>query len=760
MAEDQWAAFRTSPPATASTQGPWTKYAAPAAAGSDPWAALRTAPPQVTPPAAGPWAKYAASAPASDYVQPAPPPGEIIHGKDRSYISDHPEINTTRPADDPTGRDTAITMGALKQRGDNADSIVDNILRKEAPLGHGYTFGGADELTSLIVGGANKLMGGNFKDSFDSAQELQRQELGRQRQEHPIVSAATEIAGGLGSGISLAKNGVTIVGNMAYDGVRNILPRLAAGAVEGGTYAGLAGLFGADGGISERVDQAGRNLPLGMLVGSAAVPLTDIASAIAGRVAPLFTRDPEERGNTLMMRSMLQDEQTPEQIASAVEAAQAAGQNEYRAVDAAGRNSQRLAAMAAKTPGAARNAIVEDLAGRQEGQAGRMRTIVTDALGQGDNAFQTEQSIIARRQAAAQPRYDAAYANPPPQGQFYTDMLGRQSVREALPVLERTAAERQMPITDLFTEVPSPTPQTREVPTGLVDAAGNPMTRTETVNSNVRIPTARGWDFIKRELDARVNHLYASGDTTAAEAVKETRNALREQLATDVPGYREALANYSDNSAALEAVQTGRDLITAGNADEARAAYGALNEGQRDLAKTGAAREITQKIDKADLGRDRTRIFNTPDMQGRMDTLVEDPVVRALFGDRLGREQDMARAGRAITGGSSTYENMADGAAVSDAGSAIIALMTGHPIRAAGMLGGRLLNAAARTATGMNDEVAGRISDYLMSADPQQIRSIADLFTRAQTQARAPRIAPAVISAGANAPRSGSGDKR
>ncbi|TBB25197.1 hypothetical protein ELH51_27335 [Rhizobium ruizarguesonis] len=754
MAEDQWAAFRTAP-ATAATQGPWTKYAAPAAAGNDPWAAFRAAPP----PAEGPWAKYATPAP-STYVQPEPPPGEIIHGKDRSYISDHPEINTTRPADDPTGRDTAVTMGALKTRGDNADSIVDNILRKEAPLGHGYTFGLSDEIVSSIVGGANKLMGGDFSDSFDSAQELQRQEMARQREEHPIGSAVTEIAGGVGSGISLAKNGVTLVGRMANNGIRNIIPRMLAGGAEGAGYAGISGLFGADGGIRNRVDQAVENLPVGAVLGAAAVPATDLVRAIFGRVAPIFNRDPAERGDTLMARRLMQDRQTPETLATAVEDAQAAGQNEYRAVDAAGRNSQRLVAMAAKTPGEARNGIVEDLAGRQEGQAGRVRTMVTDALGQGDNAFQTEQSIIARRQAAAQPRYDAAYANPPPQGDFYTDMLGRQSVREALPVLERTAAERQMPITDLFTEVPNPTPQTREVPTGLVDAAGNPMTRTETVNSTVRIPTARGWDFVKRELDARVNQLYNSGDTTAAEAIKETRNALREQLANDVPGYREALANYSDNSAAHEAVQTGRDLVTAGNADEARAAYGALNEGQRDLAKTGAARELTQKIDKPDFGNDRTRIFNTPDMQGRMDTLVEDPVVRALFGDRLGREQDMSRAARTITGGSSTYENFADGEAVSDAGGAIIALMTGHPIRAASMFGGRALNTFTRAATGMNDEVAGRIGDYLMSADPAHIRSLADLFGRVQNQAYAPSIAPAVISAGANAPRSGNGEKR
>jgi len=729
--------------------GPWERYVTSEASGT---------------PSAGPWAKYTApapvAAPASGYVQPEPPPGEIIHGKDRSYISDHPEINTTRPTDDPTGRDTAVTMDALRQRGENADSIVDNVLRKEAPLGQGYTFGLADELVSAIVGGANKVMGGDFSDSFSRAQELQRQERDRQREEHPIGTVATEILGGLGSGISLAKNGVTLVGRMANEGVRNLVPRAAAGAVEGATYGGISGLFGADGGIKERVGQAVDNLPLGAVLGAAAVPATDLVRAIFGRVAPIFTRNAEDRGDELLVRRMVQDDQSPEALATAVEAARTAGQGEYRAVDAAGRNSQRLAAMAAKTPGSARNDIVQTLGDRQEGQAGRVRTMVTDALGQADNAFQTEQDIIARRAANAEPAYERAFANPPPQGDFYTDMLGRQSIQEALPGVERIAAERQLPITDMFAEIPNPVPQTRVVPTGLVDPAGNPITRTETVNSTIRVPTARGWDAIKRELDARVNQLYRAGDTTAAEAIKETRNALRTALSTDVPGYREALGNFSDNSAALEAIDAGRNMVTAGNADEARAAFNQLEGGSQDLARVGAARELTAKIDKGDFGRDRTRIFNTPDMEGRMQTLAQDPVAEALFRERIGREQDMVRAGRAVTGGSSTYENFADGDSVNNAGGVLAALLSGQPLRAIGLAGGQAIGAISRAASGMNEDVANRVSNYLMSADPEQIRSLADLFRQAQTQAYAPSIAPAVISAGANAPRSGSGDKR
>jgi hypothetical protein len=652
-------------------------------------------------------------------------------------------------------------MNALKLRGQNADSSLDSALRAEAPLGQGYTLGAADELVSAIVGGANALQGKNFKDGFDQSQEIQRQELARQREEHPIASVATEVAGGLSSGISLARNGVTAVGRMANNGVRNLVPRMLVGAGEGAAYGGVAGFAGADGDIGDRTDQAVSNLPAAAVLGAGAVPAVDLIGAIVGHGAGILRSfsNPAGRADDLLVQRMAQDRQTPEQLAAAVEAAQTAGQGEYRAVDAAGRNTQRLGAMAAKTPGPARDAIADTLSARQEGQAGRMRSHVTDALGQSDNAFQTEQQIIARRAENAGPLYDRAYANPPPHGQFYTDMLNRQSVREAIPALERTAAERQIPITDMFAEIPNPNPQTRQIPSGVLGPDGNPVMRTEVVDPTIRVPTARGWDFLKKELDARVNQLYTSQDTTAATAVRETRDALREQLANDVPGYREALDNYSDNSAALDAVQAGRDLVTAGNADEARAAYGALTDGQRDLANVGAARELTQKIDRADIGRDRTRIFNTPDMQHRMETLVEDPVMRALFRDRLGRERDMVTAGRTMTGGSNTVENIADGQALNDSGSALVALLSGHPIRAATMFGGRALNGITRAATGMNEDVAQRVGQYLLSADPAQIRSLADLFTQTQQSASAPSIAPAVISAGANAPRSGNGQR-
>lgn len=704
--------------------GPWERYQKPAAA-------------------AGPWDRYrqaapVAAAPAAEFVAPPPPPGAIIHGTDRSYAADDPSTYVDRSTSDistpEAGRRSAIEMQALQAR-DQTKGLAADVARPVVPFTQGTTMNFGDELISAIFGGSKALTGGDFRDSYDYAQEFQRQEKQKQVDAHPIISALSEIAGGIGTGISAARGGLTLTGRMASEGLANLLPRTVAGAVEGAGWAGLAGFGGADGGVENPARQAAANLPVGAVVGGLAPGLGDLLSGGARmlRNAYVGMRNPELRGDELVVRGMMRDQTNPNEAAAALDDAAKAGQPDYRYVDAAGKNTQRLGAMASKTPGEFRNTSAETLAARQQGQGTRIGDYVDQALGaSGPDAYATEQGIAASRKAAAQPLYQEAYKAPAPAGQFYDDMLNRQSVKEALGDVRATAAERQAPITDMFTEMPNP-------------EGGDP----------IQVPTVRGWDQIKRALDAKVNQLYKAGDTTRAEAVKETRNALREQLAADVPKYGEALKRYSDDTSALEAIGVGRDVVNARNSDAARAAYRAVPDGQKDLSRIGAAREIGVKLENSRAGQDKTLTFDTPAMAKKLDELISDPETRALLTERLNRERDMVRAGRALTGGSNTFENLADGTDVGNTGGALAALFSGHPLRAAGLLGGQALGAVTRAASGMNEETAKRVGEYLMSADPAQIRGLADLFAEMQNAATRPSMAPSAASAGVAAPRTG-----
>ena len=669
---------------------------------------------------------------AADYVQPAPPPGEIIHDVGRSYISDRPEISAQRPADGDD-RGAALVLEALKARGATADGPAAYLTRKGQPFTQGQSLGFGDELISAIVGGVDAARGGDFRGSYDRAQEFQRQELERQREESPLTSVGLEMAGGLATGGALASRGATIVGRMANRGMSNLAARTGAGAAEGALYGGASGFGSAEGSASERARAAADDALFGAAFGTAAVPAVDAVMASGGRYignAISALRRPEQRADDILIDAIMRDQTTPTRMADDIIAAITAGQPEFAAVDAAGRNVQRAGAMAAKTPGPFREQAATTLAARQQGQGDRIGGFVDDAIGDGSAAYGTERALLASRRAAAEPLYAEAYRASPPRGPAYDEMLNRQSVRDAVRSAERTAAERQIPVSDLFVDIPNPNARTvaRDVPSNVLGADGRPIVRTEreTVGATVRVPTMRGWDFIKRELDGRVNQLYAAGDTTAAEAVKETRNALRSQLATDNEAYGRALARYADDSAGLEAIQTGRNLANARNADEARAAFDGLNEGQRGLARTGAAREFGTKLDNMRAGQDKTLPFDTPNMTGKLDTLIDDPTVRAVFDDRIGRERAMVRSNRQMQGGSSTFENLADADALNE--TVMAKLARGNVGGAVLDTAGRMLGFIGRTSQGMNEEVAQRVGSYLLSADPDEIRRLTAAF--------------------------------
>jgi hypothetical protein len=671
---------------------------------NDPWAEFRKAP---VSPAADEW---------SDFRKPPAAP----------------EASASAPIVD--NRSTARKVfDAVFPRYGVAASVADGMTFGTLPNIQAAAEAGTDAAANLVGLGSGKPMGQVYDETLKSQQDARR----AFKRDNPILSPVLEAGGGLTTGAAAVRNGATIVGNMVDRGFRNILPRMAAGATEGAGYGAVSGFGHSEGDLSERAKAAKDEALIGAIFGGAAVPAVDAVMAVGGgnirNFATMF-RDPNRRAEELLVDAIMRDGTTPRRVADDVRAAAAAGQPEFAAVDAGGRNTHRLAAMAAKTPGPFRETAAATTAARQNGQGDRIGRFVDEALGEGGTAYRTEQELLAGRRAAAAGLYDQAYQAPPPRGAVYDDMMGRQSVADAMRAAERTAAERQMPISDLFVEVPNPNARVvqREVPSNVLGADGRPIMRveTETENPTIRIPTMRGWDFIKRELDARVNQLYSAGDTTAAQAVQETRNALRGQLATDNEAYGRALARYSDDSAALDAIETGRTLANARNADEARVAFGELDEGQRALARVGASREIGSRLDNMRAGQDKTLAFDTPNMQGKMDTLSPDPVVRAVFDQRLDRERAMARANRQMQGGSNTYENFADASAVTDG--VLSKLSRGNVGGAAVEAAGRMLGFIGRATQGMNEDIAQRVGRYLLSASPDEIVRLTAAYEQAQ----------------------------
>lgn len=638
-------------------------------------------------------------------------------------------------------------------------------------VANGISFGTLPNMQATVDAGANSALnivgagdGKPFSERYD--QTLTNQQAARRayREANPLTSAALEFGGGLLTGGALTKGGVTLVGNMPNQGVSNLLQRSAAGMVEGGAYGAAAGFGGGEGSVDNRLKGAKDNLFTGMAVGAAAPGVMDLVSA-GGRVlkniyAGAFGRDPQGQADDLLVRALMRDKATPQTVADDLRAAGAAGQPEYVSADALGRNSQRTLKLAGRTPGEFRDTAADFAANRQAGQSNRIGQYVDDLTGQtADDAFKTEQAIIAERRAAAEPAYDAAYQAPAPTDPFFTqDLLQKQSVQSAIPGAERLAAEKQVPLTDLFTEAPNPAAKTvtKQVPSAVLGPDGNPVMTdvVETLDPTMRIPTVRGWDYIKRSLDADVNKLY-SNSAVEAPAVKETRNMLRDKLGTDVPAYGDALKKYSDDSALLDALNLGRDVAKSNGMalDAAEAAMKDLTPEQQKLVRLGFARETKGGMTAADTtGRDMSRRFSSTDAKRKAAIAAESPEALDQFGKRLTREQAMVRTQRTLSGGSDTAENLSDAADTANSG-VLTALLSNRPFVAAG----RGMEALSRRAAGINEDVAKRLGDILLSNDPAKIESLADLFRKVQQAQNAPSIAPSVINAGVNAPRQKNG---
>lgn len=659
---------------------------------------------------------------------------------------------------------------AAPQQPNAEPSMLERVFPKYGiahAVANGMTFGALPNITAGVAAGAQGVrnitgFGEQMPVGERYDQVLQSQQDARRdfEQQHPFVNTASGVLGGVATGSTLAKNGLSLAGRAIESGAGK-LAQAGAAAAEGAAYGGAAGFGGAEGGFENRAKAGAEGAAVGSAFGAATPSVMRGLDAVGGAVKNWWTglRNPELQGERLLVQRLMQSGETPQGVANKVQAAQDLGVQDYTALDAAPKNVQKLGGVAIRTPSQFRDTGSEFLATRNAAQPDRLQTHLDAALGQGDSAFATEQGLIANRRAAAQPLYDAAYAEPTPSGNVFDDLRGKQSVVEAIAGARRVAAEKQVPITDLFTDVPNPNPQTRLVPTGVLDPNGRPVMQTQIIDPTISVPTVRGWDFIKRELDAQVNQLYRAGDTTAAGATKETRDALRSALSFGANGnltpYGQALRAYSDDTAALEAVQTGRDVAKAANPDAALAEYSQLSPEKQVLARLGASREMGVKLDNSRPGIGNINALNTPNSRRKLDALVPDQTARAILSDKLAREAEMARVANDMLGGSQTAERIGD-AMHADTGALVSALATGRHLTAAG----RVLDPLLRAGIGLREAGANRVGEILTSRDPQAISALSDLFRQMETAARPSANTPAMVLGGALAPRQNTGREK
>lgn len=622
-------------------------------------------------------------------------PTIVIGGNDSSQrATSQPDFSE---ASDTTN-DRPALAGAAQQVADNQDqrgSLLDSVAQ-------GLTFGFGDELAGLVGGVKAMTRGGNFGQGYNDEVARERADLEAERRRHPVASTLAELAGSLPS--------VALPVGEAAQGA-GLLAKMGRAALGGAAYGGVYGAGASDSDLIDRAKAAAFGAAAGGVTGAAlpvaAAVVRTVAKPVINAVAARI--DPGGFAATKVAERIAAQGRTVDQVANRIDRARGQGQN-ISVAEAGGDSVRDLARTAVNIPGPARNRITAKVNIAQMSQGDRLKTAVADLFAD-PNAYQaTKEGIIADRASAAQPYYRAAYARPIPYTNHLEEALNTPAGKAALAGAKQNSLNRREPWAQWFASI---------------DDQGN-------IIDKRRVPDTRALDEVQRTLRGMVEDAKAQPDgspfakaraTPKSIAIQSVRDDLLKEMDAANPAFAKARAVALDNIQADEALEFGRNALGTDSRVVAKT-MAKYSDGQRQLARIGAAEALRAKIDKAGFTNNAVlRIFNSREQINGLKALFGNTEEFNRFRGMIFNEARKVKTRAAVTGNSTTARQLAD---MNDAG------QMGDTVRTVGHLAaGNPLTAAAhavvaglRRLGGLTPQVADHIGRLVMTSDPSKVRGI------------------------------------
>ncbi|WP_080918722.1 hypothetical protein [Manganibacter manganicus] len=140
---------------------------------------------------------------------------------------------------------------------------------------------GGDALFNPVFGTGND--GDSFSERYDRNLAEQRDIDRSDAKDRFAYRLGGQLAGGVGSGVALAKGGLSLAANAAQSG-KGWMARLLGGAADGGIAMAAHGFGSGEDGARNRVWNAARNVPTGMALGTVGEGVATGLGNLAGRV--------------------------------------------------------------------------------------------------------------------------------------------------------------------------------------------------------------------------------------------------------------------------------------------------------------------------------------------------------------------------------------------------------------------------------------------------------------------------------------------
>lgn len=590
---------------------------------------------------------------------------------------------------------SGITQGFDGQGGAGIMRSVDSAMRGAADTA---SFGFADELSAGL--GAATGLGGEFGD-FSGNLHRQRIEQELRDQNDPYSSLIGRLGGAIGTGVGLAKGGLSLGANAVNAG--SGLGRVAMASAADGAIAG--GLYGAGSGegLTDRMGDAAKGAMLGGAVGGA-VPLATagISAAAQPLIAPIMSRlKPQKYAEKALAEGVRRSGMSSDDIANALARSQADDQGMFTVADAMGHSGQRMLSTVARNPNNSRQTIADTLTTRQMGQGDRLSRTLAEGFGASDTAAQRTARLTAERGALANVNYDAAR-----QGAGSVDISGALSVMDDIltPGVNRMANPGSG-IADDSLE-------------GIVRRAKYLLS-----DGKSQLTSFNGVLRAKQDIADMIGAAQRQGRNNQVRILSQINSELDTALEKASPQYRAANDAFRAQSRTIDAVETGTGAASGRTraADNIRQ-FRALPGGEKSAFRAGYADPQIARVEAAAMSptTNKARMLIT-EKTGQEFPAFAIPQRADKMGRRIAREQRMFETANTALGGSKTADNLADAAEMSkfDPG-VMMNLLRGRPIQAAV----DAVMKVANEAQGMPPQVLDRLAKALLETNPAVARAV------------------------------------
>jgi hypothetical protein len=587
--------------------------------------------------------------------------------------------------------------------------------------GQGATLEAADEIMAGLSTPFEMIRQRTFNpiEAYKYAKAQEDLALEEGRKKAGWVGTAAEITGGIGSGIGLARGGITAARALAPNA--GLVARSGASAADAGILGGVSGFMSGDG-LEDRAKKGAIGGVLGAGIGGVAPTAMQVASGVA---SPILSNvrarwNPQGFAETQVARGVMESGRAPQQIMREVVDANAAGQP-FTVADAMGHSGQRMLSTVARAPGAGRTAAVEFLENRQAGQGARLTQQVDDALGSSGTARKSADELISMARNESSPFYKKALERNAVWSErlqeFFDDPVTKRGLREGIEVqrLESLALGKKF--------------DPKDYAITNFNEAGDPIIS--------GVPNMRTINLVKKGFD---NILEGYRDSTTGRLMLDERgraiDAVRRSFLSEVdsinPDYKRARQLFSGPAQVRDAITTGGEAVSRGRAADNLAQFNLMGDAQKQGHRIGYADKLAERFERPAQGTNKARTLTSDKAQAELgaQSLYQGPELPGRadqLNRRLARENTMFDTRQKALGGSNTKENFADDDVMGIDPTIIGQLFTGNFTGAARSA----LTAGSNLLTGNTPAVREHVARILLQrgqngASPQQIQSMID----------------------------------